>query len=203
MSLHTVAQGDCISSIAKQYGVPWDAVWNHPDNAALKEKRKDPNVLYPGDTVTVPDRNIDFEACATDQRHQFVMKAEKAKLRLRILQADKPRAGEAYRLEIDGFAAASGKIDANGYVTQPLPPGASSGKLYVGSGLTQDVYKLSFGVLDPIDTREGVSGRLVNLGYGADNIEEALKAFQEKEKLPITGEADDATRARLVSRFGQ
>jgi hypothetical protein len=203
MPLHTVAQGDCISSIAKQYGVPWDVLWNHPDNAALREKRKDPNVLYPGDSVSVPDRNVDYEPCATDQRHQFQMKAQKAKLRLRILQEDKPRVGEAYRLEIEGFIAASGKIDSSGFVTESLPPGATSGKLYVGTGLTQDVYSLNFGVLDPIDTPEGVAGRLLNLGYGADNLKEAISAFQQKEKLPVNGEADDATRARLVSRFGQ
>ena len=95
MALHTVEQGECISSIAKQYGVPWEIVWDHPDNAALREKRIDPNVLYPGDTVSVPDRDIQYEPCATDQRHNFKMKSQKAKLRLRLFQEDKPRAGEA------------------------------------------------------------------------------------------------------------
>ena len=203
MSAHTVAQGECISSIAKQYGLLWETLWNHPENAKLRESRKDPNVLYPGDTVFVPDRDVQFEACATDQRHRFKMKAEKAKLRLRILEEDKPRAGVAYRLEIDGFTKASGKIDGSGYINETLPPGARKGRLYVGTGSTQDIYDLSFGVLDPIDTPEGVAGRLLNLGYGTENLKEAIKAFQHKEQLPVTGEADDATRERLVSKFGQ
>ena len=203
MPAHTVAQGECISSIAKQYGFLWETLWNHPENAKLKETRKDPNVLYPGDIVFVSERDLQFSECATDSRHRFKLKAEKAKLRLRILDEDKPRAGEAYKLEVDGFPRSSGTIDGGGYINETLPPGARAGKLYVGSGATKDVYALSFGELDPIETQEGIAKRLLNLGYGTDNIKEAIKAFQEKEQLTVTGEADEATRARLVSKFGQ
>jgi hypothetical protein len=75
--------------------------------------------------------------------------------------------------------------------------------LYVGNGTTQDVYQLQLGTLDPIDTSTGLTARLFNLGYGTDDIAEAIRAFQAKKRLPVTGQADDATRSRLVSEFGQ
>jgi hypothetical protein len=85
MPQHTVQEGDCISSIADQYGLFWQTIWNHSSNAALKQQRGDPNILKPGDTVFVPDRREKFEACATDQRHRFILKGVPAKLRLRLL----------------------------------------------------------------------------------------------------------------------
>ena len=55
MPNHTVVQGECLSSIAAKAGFTVDALWNLPENAQLKSTRKDPNVLYPGDVVFVPD----------------------------------------------------------------------------------------------------------------------------------------------------
>jgi len=202
MPVHLVQQGECITSIADRLGLSWQRIWNHPENLGLRQQRKDPNVLYPGDAVFVPDLELREESRATDQRHRFKKTGEPAKLNLRLLIEDQPRAGEAYRLVIDGVSI-TGTVDGSGHIKQSLPPGATSGMLYVGSGATQDVYKLQFGNLDPIDTPEGVAGRLRSLGYGTDEISEAIRAFQEKERLSVTGEADDATRNRLVNRFGQ
>jgi hypothetical protein len=73
----------------------------------------------------------------------------------------------------------------------------------VGDGATKDTFELKFGSLDPVETDTGVSGRLVNLGYGSDDPKEAIKAFQQKQGLPVTGEVDDATRSALKDQFGQ
>jgi peptidoglycan hydrolase-like protein with peptidoglycan-binding domain len=43
----------------------------------------------------------------------------------------------------------------------------------------------------------------MNLGFASDSLPAAIAAFQQKEELAVTGEADDATRARLQERFGQ
>ena len=48
---HKVKQGECVSSIAAEHGVPAKKVWNAADNEALREQRRTPDVLLPGDTV--------------------------------------------------------------------------------------------------------------------------------------------------------
>ena len=57
---YQVKEGDCLSSIAFEQGFFPDTIWNHSNNAVLKEKRKDPNVLMQGDVVFVPDREQDW-----------------------------------------------------------------------------------------------------------------------------------------------
>jgi hypothetical protein len=202
MPNYTVQQGDCVTSIADQFGLLWTTVWNHPNNDQLRTVRKDPNVLYPGDQLFVPDLNLEQVDCPTDRLYTFVKKGDPAKLKIRLLDQDQPRAGVAYQLEIDG-ALKSGETDSEGFIEQPLPPGAQRGKLTVGDGSTRDVYEIQFGSLDPFDTDTGVSGRLLSLGFGVDDIQEAIKAFQQKEGLAVTGEADAATQSRLKERYGQ
>jgi len=84
-----------------------------------------------------------------------------------------------------------------------IPAGARSGRLLVGQGSTKDYYDLRLGELDPLETDEGIRGRLIDLGFGADNLNDAISAFQKREGLETTGEANEATQNRLKERFGQ
>ena len=43
MPMHTVAQGECVMSIASRAGFTWETVWNDGRNSALKNKRKRKN----------------------------------------------------------------------------------------------------------------------------------------------------------------
>lgn len=51
---YVVKTGDTIWTIARQHGVGWKALYNHPDNEALREKRPNPDQLFPGDVVMIP-----------------------------------------------------------------------------------------------------------------------------------------------------
>ena len=89
---YEVEQGDCVSSVAFEYGLPWETLWNHSDNAHLKQARKNPNMLKCGDTLHVPDLTTKEYERPTEQRHQFKLKGEPVRLRLRIMEAPPPKA---------------------------------------------------------------------------------------------------------------
>jgi LysM repeat protein len=200
---HTVQQGDCFSSIAAQYGFPWKTLWNHPSNSELKQLRKDPSVLYPGDVVNIPDKDIREESRSTDVRHKFKKKGEPTHIKIRLLLDDQPRPGLNYELQVNGQKI-TGSTDGGGYLRADIPPDASEGVLVVNEGTTKDVYQLSFGALDPIDTEDGVRERLASLGYDVtDGLADAVQGFQTKQGLQATGTIDDALRAKLKEIFGQ
>lgn len=116
---------------------------------------------------------------------------------------DQPRKGVPYVLLIDGNVT-TGKTDNDGRIELTIPPNARSGTLTLDPGtLKERVIPLNLGHLNPITDVSGVSQRLNNLGFpcgdGSDEeaLTGALKAFQEKSGLQVTGNVDDATRNKL------
>jgi hypothetical protein len=51
---YTVKSGDTLSAIASRHGMRWQDLYNHPDNAAFRAKRPNPNLIYPGDVIMIP-----------------------------------------------------------------------------------------------------------------------------------------------------
>lgn len=200
---YKVKQGDCINSIAFKHGFFWETLWNHPKNAKLNLKRKDPSVLQEGDIVYIPDLTIKEESGTTEQRHKFRLKGVPAKIKIRLCVDDQPRMNEPFILYVDDVEVYQGNTDGDGYVRAAIPPNAKKGKILVGSGDEQDVFVFLLGTVDPIETDEGVRGRLYNMGYDVSDLTEAIRNFQSKENLNITGIADVPTLARLKERFGQ
>jgi hypothetical protein len=55
-SSYTIKSGDTLSKIAKQAGITdWRTIYNDPQNADFRKKRPDPDKIYPGDTIWIPD----------------------------------------------------------------------------------------------------------------------------------------------------
>lgn len=199
---YEVQQGDCISSIAYEYGFFWETIWNHPNNAQLKKERKDPNILAPGDLVFIPDKRLKDVRRPTEQMHRFRLKSVPAKLRLQLFEGETPRANQAYELRVSNRKF-TGNTNARGVLTESIPPDAEEGELIIGPH--RERYVLLFGHLNPVSDLSGVQSRLNNLGYdcgGADGhmneeTENALKAFQTRFDLEATGAADGPTREKL------
>jgi len=206
-SSYTVQQGDSLTSIAFGLGLNWEAIWNHPNNAALKSSRQDPHVLCPGDVLYIPDMDPRLEDKSADASHKFVRKASLDRLRVRLMKDFQPRSNVSYTLVVDGKTI-DGTTDGDGMVDQPISPGAQEGKLLLDGG--KEEYEFALGNIDPIDTISGLQGRLQNLGYFAgevtgemdDDTKDAVHSFQAACGLPETGEADDATMAKLKSEYG-
>lgn len=202
MPKYTVSSGDSIPSIAKEHGFLWKTIWDHPQNAGLKNLRKDPSVLFEGDEVFVPELELKEVSKSTDQKHTFKRKGDPVKLRIRLTKFSKPRANEKYILLIDGKSL-EGTTDGDGRIEQTVPGNARTGTLILKGGKEQ--YPVNIGELDPLDEPKGIQQRLNNLGYdcGPDDGDigektvEALKKFQAAHDLPATGEPDAATKAKF------
>jgi Putative peptidoglycan binding domain len=206
---YVVKQGDCISSIAKDHGYFWETIWNDPANSELKETRVDPNVLLPGDRVTLPEKATKQDVGATEERHRFVRRGEPAFMRVRILKGGQPRSNEPYTLEV-GATQTSGVLDVEGTADIPIQGNASVGVLTVGEADDQTKHRFFLGEVNPITEVSGIQGRLANLSFDCGPIDgvlgpktrSAIKAFQRLNKLKVNGQPDTETRNALEKQFG-
>lgn len=203
-----------MSAIAYRHGFSdYRIIYNHPDNAEFKKLRPDPNLIYPGDVLYIPDKDPGKKPGDTEKKHKFKKKGKKTYLKLRIRDSeDKPYKDADYELTIDDSKdKLTGKTDGDGKLEQEIPPAAAKGELILKSKSGSDeiiaVIELELGQLDPIDQNTGVQARLNNLGFDCGDVdgtmdsetEAAIRAFQKKTPgLTETGTADEATKNKLV-----
>ena len=206
MPWHRVKQGECISSIAKANGFLPTSLWQHSQNASLKNKRKDPNALKPGDRVFIPERTSQTVSAATDQKHTFVRKGAKTKVRLQVKRGAEILADELFTLDLDGTLTEIAS-DANGFVEVQIPADVSRGSITSANGKR---ITLRIGHLDPADEVSGAQARLNNLGFDVgseDDVKgakttEGLRRFQKGASLTQTGELNQTTIAKLIEVHG-
>ncbi|MHC4399783.1 MAG: LysM peptidoglycan-binding domain-containing protein [Planctomycetota bacterium] len=55
-TVYVVRRGDTLTRIARDHGFDsWRTIYNHPDNAAFRRQRPNPDLIYPGDRIVIPD----------------------------------------------------------------------------------------------------------------------------------------------------
>jgi peptidoglycan hydrolase-like protein with peptidoglycan-binding domain len=177
---HTVVQGEYLSKIAKDNGFPdYLTIWDHPNNAQLKQQRQNPNVFYPGDHVFIPDKEQRHESGSTEKRHTFVVKKQTLKLRLVLEDVyEKPIAGARCALVVEDRVSQP-TTDGTGKIQLEIPLDAQNAMLVVRSNNTpfQNIpIPIKIGRLDPVDKISGQIARLNNLGYFAGDIDQAQQA---------------------------
>jgi hypothetical protein len=110
----TVSQGDCLVSLAARYGMSEERIWGAARNADLRERRKHPNQLAPGDCLYIPAREPKEVTVATDRQYLVRVNTRcDCRLALRLLRGGRPCADLAYRLTVDGTEHA-GRTDGDG-----------------------------------------------------------------------------------------
>lgn len=217
MPKYTVEQGDHIARIAEAFGIrSWQTIWDHPDNASLKGQRGNPNVLHPGDVVSVPERAERVEDCATEKRHRFRAAGGLLHLRLRVVDpawAAVPNAAAILTVEA---TIADLKTDADGKLERALRPSDRAAQVRVDSPrLPMPIEgNITIGGLDPIDTVTGQIARLNNLGYDAGPVQEpatpesqtrlrsAIEEFQCDLALSVDGICGPNTQKKLKESHG-
>jgi hypothetical protein len=211
---YTVQQGDHVSSIAIANGfADYLIIWDHPNNADLKKKRQNPNVLLPGDPLFIPDPEDRVEPCPTDQQHKFV--AKRSRLRLRLVLEDiyeKPIANTPCDLLLRS-GARHVTTDGAGKIDEIIPADTRDAMLVINGPATPfqgDQIPIRVGHLDPIDEVTGQAARLANLGYyfeplqpvDEDEFKSAVEEFQCDHGLKVDGKCGPATQAKLKQEHG-
>jgi hypothetical protein len=212
MPKYVVRPGDSVMWLAGRLMMPSiDPIWNHGDNAALKQTRE-PGALVPGDILFVPDVEPPIHTLETGKRHRIVVRRPTAYLRVCLRDVhDEPLRHTPYQLTI-GEKTKSGSTDGDGVLEEKVAADVDPLLLSV-AGRT---LRLRPGRLLPIgkDGEEhpaAIKGRLHNLGYAPGTLddkpspraERALRAFQREHELEETGKADSATADKLKERYGR
>ena len=215
---HTVKQGEHLSRIAKHYGFSdYRTIWDHPDNAELKRKRGNPNVIFPDDRLFIPDRHDKEEPRPTDQRHRFRLARKPLKLRL-VLEdfTERPVANATCELHVENQTDRL-VTDGRGRMERDITPDAEGGALVVKDprGLFGALsIEIRVGHLDPVDEVSGQKARLNNLGYLAGPFDgrsdrendmmflSAIEEFQCDHGLLVDGKCGPGTQARLKRLHG-
>jgi hypothetical protein len=203
---HEVRPGDHVARLAAAYGFEHHRdIWDHPANVELLAVRPSPDLLAPGDIVTIPehvDKGVEIE---TGRHHPFAVKHEALRLRLRAQdRAAAAIAGASCLFEVDRVPWVL-STDAGGVVERAIARKAARARVAVGDLEAE----IDIGWLDPIETPSGWLTRLLHLGYlphregvNERRIEAAIEEFQYEEGCLLTGEMDGATRDALRDAHG-
>ncbi|MBL4764877.1 MAG: peptidoglycan-binding protein [Colwellia sp.] len=214
MIKHKVKQGDCLASIAKQYGFHEpEIIYSNASNSALKSKRKNLHILKKGDVVKIPDKENKQESITDGKKHSFVAKGLITEFKLLLENFDGTAlANKEYLLAIEG-ALHEGTTTEAGLVAHKIDASATGGKItvWLDSEKIQSItWLLNIGFLDPLDENSGVQARLNNLGYDCGEIDGkidnksklAIKAFKTNNGLNKDDVVDDITKKKLKEVYG-
>lgn len=216
---HTVRQGEHLSSIAKMHGFDdYKLLWDRGENSGLQQKRQNPNVLFQGDQVFIPDKIIKDCACSTDKQHEFEVLRKPLQLRLKLENAYyKPLANTACQLVVltDVFNLNS---DDSGSIEHEIPKTAQNATLFIKQVVQTRAREIPIrlevavriGHLDPVEEKSGQAARLANLGYyrgdmdpiDEDELLSSIEEFQCENGVTVDGKCGPVTQAKLKAIHG-
>jgi hypothetical protein len=170
MQPYVVKQGDYLLSIANALGFSADTAWNDDSNSALRALRPDPNILFPGDVLQVPDPNSPPPtSLTTGSANNFVSNVPTAPLTVKFVGPIDATtyASKAFTVqELDQLTGLT--TDGDGVATFQIPVSLDTVTItFTDSG---DTCVLSIGAMDPINTLSGTFKRLQNLGYIGQDV---------------------------------
>lgn len=216
---HTVQPGEHLCAVAAKYGLTdWKTVWDA--NADIARRRKNPNLLCPGDVLTVPVAKEQKEGAETEKHHRIEAELSPLCLRLEIVD---PRyralADREVKLSFRRGEAFGGRTDDRGRIAfEGLPRNSGPARLVVSVGRFSEELELRIGALPPLleetDERQtwiGVQQRLWNLGFYDGEIsglpgrdaKEALRRFRIRAGLSDSDALDEAVQRRLLEVHDQ
>jgi N-acetylmuramoyl-L-alanine amidase len=192
---HVVQQGDCLISLAARYGVgSARAIYDHADNASLRERRSHPSILEPGDVVTIPLPEARSIQSSPGQTVRYCAARPTAVLRVHFRRDGEALVGEPFELEAGG-GTVRGQTGDGGLVEAEIAADCAQALLIFPR--IGEAYPILLGHLDPLESPSGIAARLANMGlhffgsgYDAECLAPAVQRFREHAGLSPDGGID-------------
>ncbi len=213
MKPYVIKQGDYLTRIAHREGFVPEEVWGHGKNAELKALRSDPDTLKSGDILFIPDEPKKRNKFTKETENAYVAKVPKMPVTLTLERQGEAMADEKFVVhgleeQLEGVTTAEGLVEFEIDVNVK--------EVVVELVAQKRQYRMKLGNLDPVSEPSGARQRLMQLGiysatregedqYVAHNerqLSAALKAFQAREGLDVTGELDEASIDALKKAYG-
>lgn len=216
-SEYTIQQGDTLLRIAKAHGfMRSESIYDHECNAEFRALRPDPNIIYPGDIIKIPDKENQTQSRPANGRHSFTVKKPETEMFRIVIQGDDGQALEGKRAALTaGSETIDAPISADGLIEIELPNGDEAEaelKIFLDpdSEEPSHIYEVQLGHLDPVDTVSGVQARCNALGFNTgvvdgvmgSNTREGIKDFQAQQGLQVDGEMTPETLDKLREVYG-
>ena len=208
-----VGPGDHLTAIAERLGLPdTQTILAESANESFRD-RPHPEMLNPGEILSLPDLEPVKHTLATGQRHKLTIQRPKAKLRVSFKTfSGKPTAAAQATLKLEGEAPEQISLDG-GSLDKPIPPACPTAGVEmpaVAEGKPEIHWRLRLGHLLRSEGDQGALARLRNLGYyravpasaDANERRSAIEEFQFAQGLTVTGTLDDETRAKIEEIYG-
>ncbi len=205
---YIAGETDHLTQIALAHGFTTPkTLLDAPENKELFKKRTNPHVLFAGDEVFIPEKELREENRPTGQRHIFELELPLLELNVKLVNL---RDQSILRpLEAESSAG-----------RHPIEPQGELYKLPIPASETRVVFRATdppklevitvVGRLDPVEEVSGQQQRLNNLGYLAgfsttpdpEQFQWAVQEFQRDHQLKVDGIVGPATRTKLVQKHG-
>ena len=211
---YIVRAGDLLTRLAAERGFEVDDAWSHPRNRALRDGGRHPDLLAPGDILWLPEPSGAGPAVEQGTNNKYKARRPVVAVSLVFRHGDTALANEPWVL-LGAGPDRQGATDDHGRMSVEVPLRVRTFEVVLPRRRLR--YPVQVGGLDPVAVDSGVRQRLAHLGFyghggtaaGGDAwIDDetahrnALESFQRSRGLPVTGDADDATRQALVEMHG-
>ncbi len=214
MKPYVIRQGDYLTKLAHTKGFDAEAIWNDAKNEDLKNKRKDPQQLQPGDILYISDGSTPKLPVTVGSSNDYVARIPKVPVLLRLQIGGEILEKEPFIILGVGPKPIEGATDEHGYLKTEV--GVNVREIEVRLPARDRTLRVRVGNMDPLNELSGLQKRLTHLGFyqpsyaGTENYEAcdpkqimaALAAFQSAQKLPATGKLDEDTAKALVAAHG-
>lgn len=169
---HTVKQGESLSSIAKIYDFNQiNTIYKHPLNDAFRSKRSNPEEIFPGDEIYIPEKEIKSEGIMTQMDNVITIKSEKRYLNLVLYDffdngvalANCPYQLKTSKKVHEGYFDGEGKLSVE--ISKKETQAELRFEVEDRTGVSVYNWTLDIAHLDPVETPSGIAQRLENIGY--------------------------------------